>query len=70
MPPFLVAVTVVKITPYFTSVLFYCSGPSGTLMPALLNVEYLVPLKPVLGRVMDVALIHYPSCTDSIKLSL
>jgi hypothetical protein len=28
------------------------------------------PLKPVLGGVRDVAPIHYPSCTDSIKPSL
>jgi hypothetical protein len=40
------------------------------LMPALLSVENWVPLKPVLGGVRDVALIPYPSCTDSIKPSL
>jgi hypothetical protein len=32
--------------------------------------EFSVPLKPVLGGVRDVACIHYPSCTDSIKPSL
>jgi hypothetical protein len=47
--------------------LLYFSGSSGSLMPALLSVENWVPLKPVLG---GVALIHYPSCTDSIKPSL
>jgi hypothetical protein len=46
------------------------SGPSGSLLPALLSVENLVPLKPVLGGVSDVALIHYPSCTDTIKPNL
>jgi hypothetical protein len=45
-------------------------GPSGSLMPAILSVENWVPLKPMLGDVRDVALIHYPSCTDSIKRSL
>jgi hypothetical protein len=39
-------------------------------MPALLSVENWVSFKIVLGGVRDVALIHYPSCTDSIKLSL
>jgi hypothetical protein len=53
---------------HLSVVIFF--GPSGTLMPALLSVENLVPLKPVLGGVRDVALIHYPSCTDSIKPSL
>jgi hypothetical protein len=28
------------------------------------------PLKPMLGGVRDVVRIHYPLCTDSIKLSL
>jgi hypothetical protein len=53
------------------SVVIY-SGPSGSgsLMPTLLSVENWVPLKPVLGGVRAVALIHYPSCTDSIKPSL
>jgi hypothetical protein len=50
--------------------LLYFSGPSGSLMPALLSVENWVPLKPVLGGVRDVARIHYRSCTDSIKPSL
>jgi hypothetical protein len=54
----------------FTSVLLYFSGPSGSLMPALLSVENWVPLKPVLGGVRDVTRIHYPSCTDSIQPSL
>jgi hypothetical protein len=40
------------------------------LMPALLSVKNWVPVKPVLGGVKDVARIHYPSCTDSIKPSL
>jgi hypothetical protein len=35
-----------------------------------LSVENWGPLKPVLGGVRDVALIHYPSCTDSINPSL
>jgi hypothetical protein len=39
-------------------------------MPVLLSVENLVPLKPVLGGVRDVALFHYLSFTDSVKLSL
>jgi hypothetical protein len=39
-------------------------------MPAQLSVENLGPLKPVLGGVRDVARMHYPSCTDSIKPSL
>jgi hypothetical protein len=34
---FLVAV---KYAPYFTSVLLYFSGPRGSLMSALLSVEY------------------------------
>jgi hypothetical protein len=46
------------------------SGPSVSLMPALLSFENLVPLKQVLGDVKDVSLVHYPSCTDSIKQSL
>jgi hypothetical protein len=53
---------------HFSVVIFSC--PSGSLMPALLSVENKVLLKPVLGDVRDVALIHYPSCTDSIKPSL
>jgi hypothetical protein len=40
------------------------------VLPALLSVENWVPLMPVLGGVRDVALIHYSSCTDSIKPSL
>jgi hypothetical protein len=28
-----------KVAPYFTSVLLYFFGPSGSLMPALLSVE-------------------------------
>jgi hypothetical protein len=36
----------------------------------LLRVENWVALNPVLGGVRDVAPIHYPSCTDSIKRSL
>jgi hypothetical protein len=52
-----------------SSVLTYFSGPSGLLMPALC-VEKCEPLQPVLGCVRDVALIHNPSCTDSIKPSL
>jgi hypothetical protein len=59
-----------KLPPYFTYVLLYFSGPSGSLMPALWSVENWVPLKPVLGGVRDVARIHYPSCTDSIKPSV
>jgi hypothetical protein len=55
---------------YFTSVLLYLSGLLGSLMPALLSVEKWVPLKPVLGSVRDVARIHYPSGTDSIKSNL
>jgi hypothetical protein len=50
--------------------LLYFSGPSVSLMPALLSVENWVPLMPVLGAVRDVALIYYPSCTDSNKPSL
>jgi hypothetical protein len=46
------------------------SSPSGSLMPALLSIENLVPFKPVLWDLTDIALIHYPSCTDSIKPSL
>jgi hypothetical protein len=38
-----------KVAPYFTSVFLNISGPSGSLMPALLNVENGVPLKPVQG---------------------
>jgi hypothetical protein len=45
----------------------YFSGPSESLMTALLSVENWVPLK---GGVRDVALIHYPSCSNSIKPSL
>jgi hypothetical protein len=52
------------------TVLLYCSGSSGSLMPTLLSVENWVSLKPVQGGVRDVARIHYPSCTDSIKPSL
>jgi hypothetical protein len=52
---------------HFSVVIF--SGPSGSLMPALLSVENLVPLKPVLGGMRDIALIHNP-CKDSIKLRL
>jgi hypothetical protein len=59
-----------KSCPYFTLVFLYFSGPSGSLMPALISVENWVPFKPVLGGVRDVARIHYPSCTDSIKQSL
>jgi hypothetical protein len=51
-------------------VLLYFSGPTGSLVPALLSVENWVPLKLVPGVVRDVALIHYPLCTDSIKPSL
>ena len=50
--------------------MLYFSGPSRSLMPALLSVENWVPLKPVLGGVRDVAHFHYPSWTDSIKPSL
>jgi hypothetical protein len=32
-------VAVVKVAPYFTSVLLYFSGPSGSFMPALLAIE-------------------------------
>jgi hypothetical protein len=39
-------------------------------MPALTSAENRVPLKLVLVGVRDVALIHYPSFTDSIKPSL
>jgi hypothetical protein len=46
------------------------SGPSGSLMPALLSNENRVPFKPVLGGVRDVALVHYPSCADSIQPNL
>jgi hypothetical protein len=53
---------------HFSVVIF--SGPSGSLMPTLLSVKNWVPLKAVLGGVRDVALIHFPSCTDSIKPSL
>jgi hypothetical protein len=51
-------------------VLLYFSGPSRSLKQALLSVENWVSLKPVLRGVRDVARIHYPSCTDSIKPSL
>jgi hypothetical protein len=50
---------------HFSDVIFF--WPSGSLMPALLSVENGVSLKPVLGGVGDVARIHYPSCTYSIK---
>jgi hypothetical protein len=46
------------------------SGPSGSLSSALVCVENSVPLKPMLGGVRDVALLYYPSCTDSNKPSL
>jgi hypothetical protein len=52
---------------YFTSVMLNFSESSGSLLPARLSVKNGVPLKPVLGGVRDVALIHYPSCTDTIK---
>jgi hypothetical protein len=55
---------------HFSVQLLYFSGPSGSLMSARLSVENWVPLQPVLGDVRDVASIHYPSCTDSIKPSL
>jgi hypothetical protein len=63
-------VAAVKSCPvlHFSVVIF--SGPSGSLIPALLSVENWVPIKPVLGGVRDVARIHYLSCTDSIKPSL
>jgi hypothetical protein len=63
-------VTNVKSFPeiHFSIVIYF--GPSGLLMPALFSVENWVPLKPVLGYVRDVAHIHYPSCTDSIKPGL
>jgi hypothetical protein len=32
-------VAVLKVVPFFTSVLIYFSGPSGSLMPALLSVD-------------------------------
>jgi hypothetical protein len=51
-------------------VLLYFSGPSGSLMPAMLSVENRVPLQPMLGGVRDVARFNYPSYTDSIKPSL
>jgi hypothetical protein len=59
-----------KVASYYTSVLLYLSGRSGSMSLALLSSENLGPLKPVLGGVRDVALIHFSSCTDSIKLSL
>jgi hypothetical protein len=40
------------------------------LITPLLSVENWVPLAPVLGGMRDVALIHYPSYTDSINPSL
>jgi hypothetical protein len=53
-----------------TSLLLYYLGPTGSLISALLSVEKRVPFKPVLEGVVDVELIHYSSCTDSIKPSL
>jgi hypothetical protein len=50
------------------------SGPLGSLMPALLSVEDWVPLlrtaQAGARSVRGVALIHYPSYTDSIKPNL
>jgi hypothetical protein len=46
--------------------IFFC----GIIDSSTLSFENWVPLKPVLGGVMNVALIHYPSCTNSIKPSL
>jgi hypothetical protein len=48
-----------------TSVLLYFFGPSGSLMPSLLSAA-----QAGAGGVRDVALIHYPSCTNSIKPGL
>jgi hypothetical protein len=63
-------VVAVKGCPYFTSVLLYFAGPSGSLTQALLSIECWVMLKPVLGGIRDVAHVYYPSCTDSTKRSL
>jgi hypothetical protein len=62
--------TLIPSLNFYLFELLYFSGPSGSLMPALLSVQNRVPLKPMIGGVRDVALIHYPSCTDSIKPSL
>jgi hypothetical protein len=43
---------------------------SGSLSQTLLSVENRIPLKPVVEALRDVALFHYPTCTDSIKPSL
>jgi hypothetical protein len=53
-----------------SSVLLYFAGSSGSSMSTLLNVESYESLKLMLGDVGDVALIHYPSCTDKINTSL
>jgi hypothetical protein len=53
--------------PYFTLLLLYFSGLTGSLIPARLNVENWVTLKPVLLCVRNIALFYYPSCKDSIK---
>jgi hypothetical protein len=62
-------ITIIMIGLLHSSVVIF-SGPSGSLMPALISVENWVPLKLVLWGVRDVALIHYPSCSDSIKPSV
>jgi hypothetical protein len=56
-----------KVSAYFTLVSLCFSDP---LRPALVRVENWEPLKPVVWCVRDVALIHYHSCTDSVKPSL
>jgi hypothetical protein len=53
----------VKIAPYFTPVLLYFFRSIGIILPSTF-------IKSVLRVVKDVALFHYPSCTDSIKSSL
>jgi hypothetical protein len=44
-----------KVAPYFTSVLLYFTGSSGSLSPELLSAENCVPLNPVLAGVRDFA---------------
>jgi hypothetical protein len=56
--------------PRTSQVLFYFSGPSGSLIPSLWRIENGIPLKPVLGCLSDVALFHHHFFTHSIKPGL